>query len=358
MRSIGGLLFSDVKTRFLALVLAVLAWVSVYRESTETFPASIDLDVQKPPGVVILGVEDENGKPCATVEVKLSGPRGQRSELRALRLTKVIEAGQGGDVPDSLTFEVTEELLSLPHKFRLVEAVPRRIRVRMDQLSSAPMRLAPPREPAAGEAAERGFVEGKPAEGFQVKAVSIAPNYAVVQGPRSVVQKNSKVKVNPVKIDGLPAGVHQIPTAIAGTLDGHRVSASTSIVVTVEITEEPQEAAFPVKVSMVQTEDYARDFTAEAQVKEVELRVKGPASAINELKSRPELMMVVIDIAGMRPEECQPVDEKELIATRPLAVQFRGRFAGMDQLEVGFRKPEKPESLVTFRRRAKPEAPK
>lgn len=126
----------------------------------------------------------------------------------------------------------------------------------------------------------------------------------------------------------------------------------------VDISEEPQEAVFTARIDLVQGADYAGEFLAGLAIKEAEIRVRGPASAITELKARPELLVVFVDIAGMRPEECQPVDEKELIATRPLEWRFRSAFAGSADLDVAIVKPEKPETVVTFRKRPKTEPPK
>ncbi|NUN47454.1 MAG: YbbR-like domain-containing protein [Candidatus Brocadiae bacterium] len=345
-------LFADFKTRILALVLAVVTWVSVYREATEVFPAAAEVEFDRVQDILVMAVEAEDGSAVTRVDLRVSGPRGQRADLRSLRLRARLSADPGAPLPQTLTVEVTEDLLTLPSKFRLVEAKPQRLRVRIDRATTSPLRLIAPAAVAMPVGEGLSLVEGNPALGFRVRSATVSPNYASIRGPKSILDRTQTITVTPVNITGLPSGVHQIPTTIVARLDGHGVTTTTPILVTVEISEESQEAVFTVGVSLIQTEDYARDFTAEPAVKEVEVVVTGPGSVLTDLKSRSELLLAVIDIAGMRPEECRPVDDRELIATRPIVVQFRGRFPGQEFLEIGFRKPQVPESVVTFRKRA------
>jgi hypothetical protein len=346
-------LLSDIKTRLLALVLAVVTWVSIYRESTEVFPAAAEIDFDRAQDIVVLAVEGEDGAAVSRLELRVSGPRGQRADLRALRLRAPLSVDAAAPTPQTTTLDVTEDLLALPSRFRLVEVKPRRLVVRLDRLRTSTLRLVPPAGAAPPGTEGLTFVEGSPAPGFRVVRAAASPGYLSVRGPKSVLDRTQTVTVSPVNITGLPAGVHQIPASIVARLEGHPVTSSTPILVTVEIAEDPQEASFSVPISLIQTEDYSRDFSAEPAVKEVEVVVRGPGSTITELKSRSELLLAVIDIAGMRPEECRPIDEKELNATRPITVQFRARFPGQDALEISFRKPETPESVVTFRKRAR-----
>lgn len=358
MKIIGTLLLSDLKNRLLALALAVVTWVSVYRESTEQVQAAARIDIQSGPDVEILSVEDESGTPRTSVEVTLNGPRGERARLRDLRLAPSVELAAGSETPLTVTFEVTDDTLLLPPKFRLVSAKPARVRVKLDHRTRRYLGVTSGREPRAGEPAGAGLCEGKPAPGLRVTGAYVNPATVEVFGPKSVLSRFSTIPIVPVKIDGLPAGRHQLAAEVAGALEGQPVSSTTQVSVIVDIAEEPQEAVFTARIDLVQGADYANDFLAGLAIREAEMRVRGPASAITELKARPELLVVFVDIAGMRPEECQPVDDKELIATRPLEWRFRSTFAGSADLEVSIVKPEKPETVVTFRKRPKTELPK
>ncbi len=358
MNILHALFFSDFKNRLLALALAVVTWVSVYRESTEQAKAAARIDLQRGADVEVLSIEDESGAPCASIEVTLNGPRGERARLRELRLAPTVELAPGSETPVTVTFEVTEDTLLLPPKFRLVAAKPARVRVRLDHRSRRYLSVAAAKELRPGDPPGAGLCDGKPAAGLRVAAVQVIPATVEVFGPRSVLSRFSAIPIVPVKIDGLPAGRHQLAAEVSGSLDGHAVSTTTQVSVIVDIAEEPQEAVFTARVDLVQGADYPNDYLAAPATREAEVRVRGPASAITELKSRPELLVVFVDIAGMRPEECQPVDDKELIATRPLEWRFRSAFPGSADLDVTIRKPEKPETVVTFRRRAKTEPPK
>ncbi|MCE9581405.1 MAG: hypothetical protein K8T20_02695 [Planctomycetes bacterium] len=358
MKIIGALLFSDFKNRLLALALAIVTWVSVYRESTEQVTTTARIDLQRSADVEILSIEDESGAPCSSIEVVVNGPRGERAQLRDLKLSRVINVPPAGETPFTAAVDVTDEVLNLPQKFRLVSAKPAHIRVKVDIRERRLLRPVAARESRPGEVEGAGLVEGKPAEGVRIVAATVSPYLILVQGPKSVLSRHGSVVLVPVKIDGLPAGHHELAAEIVGSLDGVAVSMTGPLLVKVDLREEPQEAVFTAKINLVQGEDYSKEFLAESAVKEAEVRVRGPASAITELKARPELLIVVVDVAAMRPEECQPIDEKELIATRPLVAQFRGKFPGMEDVEISFRKPEKPETVVTFRRRPKVEPPK
>jgi hypothetical protein len=346
VRFLTALLFSDFKNRILALSLAVVTWVSVYRESTEQVKASARVELTHGADVEILSILDESGAPCSSVEVTLNGPRGERTRLRDLKLSRLVELPAG-----EKTVEVTEDSLLLPPKFRLAGAKPARLRIQVDRRTRQYKELAPGREALPGEPAGAGFVEGKPAEGVSLRSVSISPTSTFISGPETVLDRHPKVTLLPVKIDRLPAGVHNLTAEIVGMLDGQPVSTTTPITVKVEIGEQPQEAVFTTRVTLLQGHDYARDFLAEPDVKDAEVRVRGPASAITELKARPELIMAFVDIAAMRPEECQPVDEKPLNASLPVEWRFRGKFAGSDEVEVTVLKPEKAQIVVTFLRR-------
>lgn len=346
------LLFGNLKTRALALILAVFTWVSVWRESTDVFPATPPIDLRRPPNVLILGIEDEAGREITNVEVKLSGPRGQKSDLRSLSLTFPVRPGPDGKIPSEMSFDVTEDVLQLPAKFRLVEAKPRRIRVRLDVLDRQRMRLIPQQAPVAGADPQLAWVEGKLAEGFYVKSVERSADYVDVTGPRSVVQNAQRIEVKPLRIDGLAAGKHQF-TAEFARLGGQAVTIGTQVTVTIVIAEELQEQEFPVKVGLLQTEEYTRDFTAVPAEKEAVVLVRGPRSAIDEIKNRSDLLMVIIDIAGMRPDESQPVNETPNVYPRPLVAQLRAKFAGSDEVELSIKVPATAETLVTFSRRPK-----
>jgi len=349
VRFLAALIFSDLKNRLLALALAMVTWVSVYRESTEQGQATARIELTHGADVAILAVVDESGATCNSIEVVLNGPRGERTRRSDLKLSRQIELP-----PGEKTIDVTEETLNLPPKFRLASAKPSRIRVQVDRRERQFLRLAAGREARPGEPEGAAFVEGKPADGVSLRSATVSPASVYVQGPASVLSRHLVVPVLPVKIDRLPAGIHELTAEIAGSLDGHAVSTTTPIKVKVEIGEEPQEADFTARVTLLQGHDYARDFLAEPDLKEAEVRVRGPASAITELKARPELILVFVDIAAMRPEECQPLDDKPLNATLPVEWRFRTGFAGSGDVEVTIRKPEKAQTVVTFVRRPAP----
>lgn len=358
MKFLHALLFADPKNRLLALALAVVTWVSVYRESTEQVKAEARVSLEHAGDIEVLAVEDEAGAPCSGVEVVLNGPRGERSRLRDLRFARLVELPAGSETPVTVTFEVTEDALFLPPKFRLVSAKPARVRVKLDHRVRRYLRVVAAGDGGMPEAPGAGLCEGKLPAGLRIVQAVVSPASVEVLGPKSVLNRSLTIPVVPVKVDGLPAGRHQLAAEVTGQLGGYSISSTTQLSVIVDVAEEPQEAVFTVRVDLVQSVDYAREFLAEPATKEAEVRVRGPASAITELKARPELIDVFVDIAGMRPEECQPVDEKELIATRPIEWRFRPGFAASADLDVSVRKPEKPETLVTFRKRPQSEPPK
>jgi hypothetical protein len=63
--------------------------------------------------------------------------------------------------------------------------------------------------------------------------------------------------------------------------------------------------------------------------------------------------MAVVDVAAMRESDSQPVDTTPLISTQPLQWQFRPGFQGAGVVTVTLRAPEKAETELTCRRRAK-----
>jgi hypothetical protein len=355
MRGLLGFLAADFKTRALALVLAVVTWVSVYRESNEPVTAPAAVEVTRAADVVVMAVEDEKGQPLRSILLRLIGPRGQRSDLRDLRLVRPVEMDSGPG-PQTVTFDVTEELLRLPPKFRLLDAAPARVRVRIDRADEVVLGLEPAEPGPKGEE-WRGYVRGAPAPGFRLVSVAAEPDQIRVRGPKGVLAKRSRIGVQPADIGGWTAGTRRVQGRLVPDIEGATVSTSAQITLEVRIAEDPQEATFAVRLGLVQSEEYARDFSAEAAVKEVEILARGPASAINELKARPELLVADVDVAAMRPEECQPLDDKELIATRPIEARFRARFPGHDAVELLVKTPEKAEVVMTFRRRPKPPEP-
>lgn len=350
MKFLGTLVFSDFKSRLLALALAVVTWVSVYRESTEQVSARARVDLVPAAGVEILSVEDEAGLPCAAVEVVLNGPRGERARLRDMRFSRGVELRKAGETPDTVTFDVTEEALQLPPKFRLVSAKPARIRVKVDARHRQLMRL---------ETAGGGFAEGKPADGMRVTSSSVSPTAVFVEGPRSVLVKHGTIAVVPVKVDGLPAGTHTLVTEIAGNLDGVPVSTASTVTVTVEVSEEERGITLTVPITLVRSEEFvnSRDVVAELGDKEADVEVRGPASAISAMSR--ESLVVFADVSPLGKDITEPKDEKTPnLVTRPLIVALTSKFAGSEDLKISIRKPEKRETVVTFKRLPKPEAPK
>lgn len=344
MRILGSLLFANLQTRLLALILSLFTWFYVYRESTEVFPPTpVNIDVRVPARTVLLGITDETGRPINQVELRVRGPRGSRTEFRTLRLTKFIaeeEIQASGSALPSVTFEVTEDLFQLPPKFKLVEVKPRRLRVVLDKLDEKLMRLT------------GSPITGQPAAGLRVKSVTLQPPYVNVSGPQTVVRRYGEIPVQPVPVNlaELSVGRHEFPVKIQSRVDDHEVATASLITAVVVIEEEPETAEFQVEIDLKVPMGYLGEFEVEAKDRVATLSVTGPKAVMRALKTNVEALTVVIDLrANLRKDEREPTAEKEW----PIRLFARANIPGADELKITFKIPEKPETVVKIRPRAK-----
>ena len=179
-------LFKNWTAKLVSLILAVGLWYyAVGEESievTRTLPVEIKLGNEKMSIV---------GKPSRVIVVTLQAPRSLLSnlateELKAEHLIKKVET------PGDYSFRLEPSEIQLPsEKIRVVRIDPETIQVKVDEIIVKKLGIEP------------DFL-GDPAIGYRLdpSKVQLDPRVALVEGPKSQLEKVEKIKTQPIDAVG------------------------------------------------------------------------------------------------------------------------------------------------------------
>ncbi|MBI4611932.1 MAG: YbbR-like domain-containing protein [Candidatus Rokubacteria bacterium] len=156
-----------------------------------------------------------------SVDVQLRGLRVQLMRLRgeALRV-QVPLAGAG---PGDTTHRLLPEHVPVPAGVQVVRITPSRLRVVLETVESATLRVVP-------------RLTGAPPAGFVLRDVRVTPIQVEVRGPRSEVRVLSQVETEPIDLSTLRGPVRRSVT-LAGPGGSVRLVGDRTAEVTLEVVE-------------------------------------------------------------------------------------------------------------------------
>jgi YbbR domain-containing protein len=257
--------------KFLSLALAAVLWLVVSGEQVAERALRVPLEFTNLPSELEL-VGDAPGQ----VDVRVRGSSGAVSRINPGDLVAVIDLRLAR--PGRRLFPVTGDDVRRPFGVDVVQVNPGSVTMSFEVSSRKVVPVVP-------------AVDGEPAEGFTVAAVTAEPSTVEVVGPVSALQRLTEAITEPVSVAGATASRTDVATiGVADPL--LRLSSPQSARVSVAITPAPVEwvvPQVPVKV---------RNGKAAMQIQPAQVRVhaKGPRERAQADASGFEAF---VDVAGL-----------------------------------------------------------
>ncbi|MEQ1757781.1 MAG: CdaR family protein [Vicinamibacterales bacterium] len=173
--------------KIVSIALAFLIWLVVSGEQTVERSFRIPLEFSNLPAELEIV-----GEPPSSVDVRVKGSSGLVSRLGAVDLSAVIDL-QGGKSGRRL-FPLSGAQVRAPFGLEVVQVTPSTIAVTIEPSASKMVPIVP-------------VVDGEPAAGFVVGAVSAQPATVELVGPASVLRDVTEAVTEPVSVEAASAGV-------------------------------------------------------------------------------------------------------------------------------------------------------
>jgi YbbR domain-containing protein len=208
----------DLGLKLLALAITFGLWFTVtgQRAPVERQLRGVQLDLRVPPAMEI------SNHPTAEVAIVVSGPADDLEQINAHSLVAVV------DVTDRKPGQRVVELT--PERVRI--DLPRGIHVNGIEPNSVSLNLEPYAE---REVEVEPRLEGKPANGYEVKSVVVTPGRVTVHGPAKYVSSLQKAPTETISVEGRRDSFEAPKTAIY--ISDQKVDVPGTVSVHVEIAE-------------------------------------------------------------------------------------------------------------------------
>jgi YbbR domain-containing protein len=269
--------------KVLSLGLAVLLWMVVAGEETVERGLRIPLELQQmPAGLEMLG------EVPATVDVRVRGASGTLSRVAPGDIIAVVDLRSARS--GRRLFPLTPEQVRVPFGVEVVQLLPSAVALAFETSVTRDVPIVP-------------SVDGRPAPGYAVGAMTAEPKTVEVIGPETAVQRATEVLTEPVPVAGAKTEVRQEVTL--GLLDPSlRLKTARSATVTVQIVPGPLERT--LRHRPVHLRNVAPNLQAEAMPSTVDLMVRGNRDALNHLDA--DEIVAFIDLAGLGPGQYNSLD--------------------------------------------------
>jgi hypothetical protein len=176
----------------ISLAVAVLLWMVVAGEQPVERGLRVPLELQQMPA----GLELQGELP-ALVDVRVRGGATTLSRIAAGDVVAVIDVHTAR--PGQRLFQLTPDQVRAPFGVQVLQVSPASVTMVFEQTASKQVRVVP-------------SVEGTPAEGYTLGAVTSDPQTVEVTGPESAVRSVTEATTEPVSIAGATATVTERAT--------------------------------------------------------------------------------------------------------------------------------------------------
>jgi hypothetical protein len=268
--------FRHLGLKALSFGLALMLWMVVAGEETVERGLRVPLELlQLPAGIEILGDVP------ATVDVRVRGSSGALSRVGAGDVIAVLDlrAARAG----RRLFPLTPDQVRAPFGVEVVQVAPSAVALAFEPSASRELPITP-------------AIDGRPAPGYVVGAMSAEPKAVEVIGPESAVQRATEVLTEPVAVSGASAPVRQPVTL--GILDPSlRLKNARSATITVDIVPAPLERTFRNRA--VHLRNVAPTLDAAVAPSAVDVMVRGSRDALN--RAGGDAVSAYVDLAGLGP---------------------------------------------------------
>jgi YbbR domain-containing protein len=266
--------FKHLGLKLLSVGLAVLLWMTVSGEEVVERGLRVPLELQQFPAGLELGADVPT-----TVDVRVRGGSGMLSRVSAGDVIAVIDLRTAR--PGRRLFPLTPEQVRVPFGVEVVQVMPSAIAMAFEPSASRQVPVVP-------------AVDGRPAPGYMVGAMSADPSTVEVIGPESAVKRASEAMTEPVSVAGARGTVSESVTI--GVLDpALRLKNPRPGTVTVQIVAAPHDRM--LRNRPVHLRNLSDTLVAEAAPTVVDVTIRGTREALTRVD--PDDVVAYIDLAGL-----------------------------------------------------------
>jgi len=197
MRTRGIWPFRNLGLKLISVGFAVLLWLVVAGEETVERGLRVPLEFQQIPA----GLEMQ-GEPLTLVDVRVRGASSALGRMSTADVVAVLDLH--GARPGYRLFQLTPEQVRVPFGVEVLQVNPSSVAIVFENSITRPVKIAP-------------AIEGTPAPGFIVGAVTSEPAQVEVIGPESAVARAKEATTEPVSVAGARDTVND--TVTVGLID-------------------------------------------------------------------------------------------------------------------------------------------
>jgi YbbR domain-containing protein len=267
--------FAHFGVKVVSVALAILLWmmVSAQRSAVER-GLRIPLELQNLPDNL-----EMVDPPLESVDVRVRGAADILGGLTPGDLVANIDLSSAQ--PGLRLFRISPDRVKAPFAVEVTLVAPASVAIRFEPSATRVVPIQP-------------SVEGEPAPGYIVGAVTADPKTVEVVGPESVLRHVTEAITEPVLVGGATAQVRS--TVSLGVADqGARLKTTRSALVRVDIIQAPAQRQLQVPVRL---RNLATGLTSQVVPPSVTVRVRGPQASIDKLKDTSVVAYVDLDGIG------------------------------------------------------------
>lgn len=169
--------------KLVSLMLAIMLWYFVVGED------QVDINIRVPIEIINLPAElTVSNQFKKDIEVAVRGPRSLMLDLRNKNITRPVDLT--GAQPGTIVIQNDEKSIPFPKGVTVQRLQPTNITLLLDELLQKRFSIVP-------------VTEGEPAPGYVLQQIYIAPDNLTISGPRSILEKETKLKTYVINLDDL-----------------------------------------------------------------------------------------------------------------------------------------------------------
>jgi len=266
--------FRNLGLKALAVVLAVLLWITVAGEHVVERSFRVPLEFRNVPDALEIV-----GNTPDTVDVRLRGSSALLSRMQPGEIVAVLDLG--GARAGSRLFHIRPDEVRAPFGVEVSQIVPGTLPLELEKSARRRVPIVP-------------ATDGDPAPGFVIGRVSADPGMVEIVGPESRVRQVAEATTEPVTIKDAKARVRDgVTVGVADT--SVRLAQPQIAQVTVDIWPAPVEKQIvdvPVRYRNV-----AQGLTAQLSPRFVRLSIRGAEAALADVQT--DSVQAFVDLAGL-----------------------------------------------------------
>ncbi len=298
--------FRHLGLKVVSVAIALGLWFALAGEQTVERTLRVPLELRNRPEGLEL-VED----PPSTIDVRVRGASSLLGQLSSADV--VAEVDLSSAKPGRRFFAMTRSQVRAPFGVDVVDVTPGTISLRFEPRLVRRVPLVP-------------LVEGEPAPGYVVGAVTVSPDTVEIAGPESAVQRLKEANTEPVLISGARRSVNE-PVAIGLPDPSLRLTSPGNADVRVQIEPKPTDRL--LTQVPVHLRNLARGRAAEAAPAEIAVLARGATDVVGALRA--DSIVAFVDLAGLGPGRynltvrVDPSSGFVVVRTDPATVRVRIR---------------------------------